>query len=169
MMRRIFDMPELKDKEVLTINQNAMISEAIKKMKLYNCGAIVVLDDKKKLAGIFTERDVLNRVVDTDIDIKHTKVLEVMTSDVKVANKNDSVSDSMRRMSQGRFRHLPIVDDNNNVISIVSQGDFVAYTWGDIAHLFAAKAQSSFFSNFQLWIMIIGILAYTTLVAILFR
>ena len=169
MLRRIIDIPEIKDKEVISISQNSMISEAIKKMKIYNCGAIVVLDEKGKLAGIFTERDILNKVIGTDIDIKHTKVMEVMTSNVKVAHKNDSVSDSMRRMSQGRFRHLPVVDDDNNVISIVSQGDFVAYTWGDIAHLFSAKAQSSFFSNFQLWIMIIGILSYTALVAILFR
>ena len=55
-----------------------------------------------------------------------------MTSKVQTANENDRVSDCLRRMSNGRFRHLPVVDDNQNLVGMMSQGDFVAYTWPEL-------------------------------------
>lgn len=83
-----------------------------------------------------------------------------MTKNPKTAHMNDTVADSMHQMSQGRFRHLPIVDDEKSLVGIVSQGDFVAYTWYDIFNKLAHQTRKSFLTNTQLWVLILGLLAY---------
>lgn len=161
----ISDIPEFRDKkETLTITKSAKLSTAVKRMAEHNYGSIVIVNKSGKLEGIVTERDILIKVAAEDKDISKLKVSDVMTSDVKTANINDSVPDSLRRMTQGRFRHLPVVDDNNKVVGIVSQGDFVAYTWPQILQRVASNAKVSFFSAFQPFLIVIAIVLYTVVI-----
>ena len=113
-----------------------------------------------KVVGIFTERDLLVKVVGKRKKPEELTLVDVMTKNPKTASMNDSVTDSMRRMSQGRFRHLPVVDDHNNLIGIISQGDFVAYTWYDIFNKVTGETKRSFLTNTQLWMLVLGPLAY---------
>ncbi len=76
----------------------------------------------------------------------------------------DSILSSLRRMSQGHFRHLPIVDENKKLVGLVSQGDFVALTWGQLFHHLRQDTKSSFMTYTQLWMMIIGIMIYFSIV-----
>lgn len=157
---RIIDVPEFKDKtDVLTMPETANLMDVVVKMVERNIGSVVVVRDSK-VVGIFTERDLLTKVVGKRKNPEDLTLVDIMTKNPKTASLNDTVADSMRRMSQGHFRHLPVVDENKNLIGIISQGDFVAYTWYDIFTKFTTQTKRSFLSNTQLWMLILGPLAY---------
>jgi signal-transduction protein with cAMP-binding, CBS, and nucleotidyltransferase domain len=84
-------------------------------------GAVVVLD-QQKLVGIFTERDVLVRVVGGGRDPSTTRVSEVMTSAVRSVEPTTPIDETLRVMSERRHRHMPVVE-NNEVRGLISMGD----------------------------------------------
>ena len=160
---RIVDIPEFQDKDkLLTCRKGLTVLEACQMMQKENRG-----ENDETLIGIFSERDVLNRVVAIKKDPEKITIDEVMTKDVKTGSLTDNIPESMRRMSQGRFRHLPIVDDDNKLIGIVSQGDFVALTWYDLWHRFKQKTKTSFIGFTQVWMIVIAIILYTFAVLML--
>ncbi len=157
---RIIDIPEFKDKtDVLTMPETANLMDVVVKMAERNVGSVVVVRDSK-VVGIFTERDLLTKVVGKRKKTEDLALIDVMTKNPKTASLNDTVADSMRRMSQGHFRHLPVIDDKKNLIGIISQGDFVAYTWYDIFTKITNQTKRSFLSNTQVWMLVLGPLAY---------
>jgi CBS domain-containing protein len=157
---RIIDIPEFKDKtDVLTMPETANLIDVVVKMAERNVGSVVVVRDSK-VVGIFTERDLLTKVVGKRKKVEDLSLIDVMTKNPKTASLNDTVADSMRRMSQGHFRHLPVIDDKKNLIGIISQGDFVAYTWYDIFTKITNQTKRSFLSNTQVWMLVLGPLAY---------
>lgn len=129
---RICDLPEFVNRtKLLTCKPDETVYGAVVAMANKRCGAIVVTENGQhdgKLVGIFTERDLLGRVVAHGEDIETVTVAQFMTSNIETASPKDSAVLSMGRMSHGRFRHLPIVDEEHNLLGMVSQGDFVAFT-----------------------------------------
>ena len=128
---RICDLPEFINRtQLLTCGPEETVYEAVVAMANKHCGAIVITDNGQpggKLLGIFSERDLLGRVVAHGEDIESAKVKDYMTSLIETATPQDSVVLSMGRMSHGRFRHLPVVDEQNNILGMMSQGDFMAF------------------------------------------
>lgn len=140
---RISEMPEFKDKtEVSHFNIDAKLSDAIEHMATNNYGAVLVMENNK-LKGIFTERDLLRRVAAKGVNIKTAKLKDYMTTKIKTAQIDDRVHDCLRRMSQGRFRHMPVVDEQGNLKGMLSQGDFVAFTMSDIIARAATSAKAA--------------------------
>ena len=126
---RIAELPEFKNRtKVLSCSPDDTVYDAVVSMTYRRCGAIVVLDEAGKLAGMFTERDLLSRVVAQGCDVEDTLVSQAMTTNLETASPHDSVVLTMGRMSHGRFRHIPIVDDKGVLLGILSQTDFAAYT-----------------------------------------
>jgi len=161
---RIIDIPEFHSrKEVLIFDKNMSVFDAVQKMASLNYGSAII-GEQGKLLGIFTERDLLNRVVSQNLDAKNTPLIQVMTHNPQTANNQDDVIDSLNRMSSGRFRHLPIVDSENNVKGLVSQGDFIAVTWGQLLHRLTQQTKFSFLKNTTLWMAVISIAVYTVLI-----
>jgi CBS domain-containing protein len=161
MSMRITDMPEFKDKtEVLTIEQTSSLAAAIDGMCQRGVGSILITN-KGKLAGILTERDVLNRIAGAGLDIAKTKLVDVMTKDLKTAKADDQIMDCMRRMSKGRFRHLPIVNEKGDVVGLLSQGDFVALTMSQAWDRLTTTAKEGIFSNYQPFLILLGVAIYT--------
>ena len=157
---RISDIPEFKDKtHILSIAKSVKISECTRKMSEHNYGSIVITE-KKKVIGIFTERDLLNKVVSKSIDPDKVKVEKVMTKNIATATIEDQISATIRRMSQGNFRHMPIVDDKNELVGMISQGDLVSYSWSEIFHYLGMKTKSSFMTNTQLWMLLFVLVLY---------
>ena len=157
---RISDIPEFKDKShVLTISKDTKIIDCVKKMSKHNYGSIIIAE-KNKPIGIFTERDLLNKVIAKDIDPKKDAVEKVMTKDLATAKSDDQISTTLRRMSQGHFRHMPIVDADGNINGIISQGDLVSYSWSEIFHFLGQKTKSSFMTHTQIWMLIIALGVY---------
>jgi CBS domain-containing protein len=89
-------------------------------------GAVLVEDDGA-LVGIFTERDLLNRVDYSDALWSHVVVRDVMTPHPMVIRSDDSLSEALRRLTQGHRRHLPIVDDRGRVLGLISVRDILTY------------------------------------------
>lgn len=141
---RIIDMPEFKDKQnVLSFETTTPLKDAVNEMAEKNYGACLVTT-KGKLSGIFTERDILRKVVSgKGVDLKKAKLKDVMTTNPKTARENDKVADCMRRMSQGRFRHMPVVDDKGKILGMLSQGDFVAFTMSDVVARLGSSAKAN--------------------------
>ena len=86
-------------------------------------GAIMVVDDKGQLAGLFTERDVLNRVVAKGLDPDKTPLSAVMTSALQTASPDKPLAHALHMMFEGGFRHVPVVDANGKPLGMVSARD----------------------------------------------
>jgi len=97
------------------------IFEAVAEMNRLRIGAIVILE-AGKLAGIFTERDVLRRVVGAGIDPRTVRVTEVMSRDVMTVAPETTVEDVAAMFTERRCRHLPVVS-NGNLVGLISIGD----------------------------------------------
>lgn len=168
-MIKIKDMPEFRDRaEVLTINETAKLSSAVEAMVTAKYGSIIAMKGEK-IAGILTERDLMNKVLFNNMDYKKLKVGDVMTTRVQTANENDSITDCLRRMSNGRFRHLPVVDDNGKLMGMMSQGDFVAYTWPEIWNRVKEHASIVVNNKYQPLLILGSVVGYTALVLLLIK
>jgi len=100
--------------------------KVVAEMKTQGRGAVLVEDDGA-LVGIFTERDLLNRVDYSDALWSHVIVRDVMTPHPMVIRPEDSLSEALRRLTQGHRRHLPIVDDRGHVVGLISIRDILTF------------------------------------------
>ena len=102
------------------------IGEAALVMKEHRIGCVLV-EVEGKLVGIFTERDILTKLVGTGYDPAKVKVDGVMTRDPETLTPDDPIAFAMRLMSVGGFRHVPLVDADRRPIGILSIKDIVEY------------------------------------------
>jgi CBS domain-containing protein len=145
---KIEDRLEFKNKApVYTLSPDDLVITAIKAMSEKNYGAVVVVDGGKKPLGIVTERDFMRRLLNDGRDPAKTKLSEIMTTNLKLAKGDDSLIEWLQQMSNERFRHLPVVDDNGVLINMMSQGDFVSYTWPQLINRVVEQARASFEVN----------------------
>ncbi|MEK7810255.1 MAG: CBS domain-containing protein, partial [Pseudomonadota bacterium] len=93
-------------------------------MRERDIGAVMVVDGSK-LVGIFTERDCLHKIASLGRDPKQTLVQEVMSVKVRYVTLDMSVSQCLALMTERFFRHLPVLDEEQNILGIVSIGDLV--------------------------------------------
>lgn len=109
---------------VVTIGREATAFDAAKVMNDHRIGALVVTDAKSsEVAGIFTERDLLKRVVAEGLRPEETRVGDVMTSDVIVCTAQAPVDEIRQTMRNKRIRHMPVVDDAGRLVGMISIGD----------------------------------------------
>ena len=112
---------EDKGRVVHSVAPQSTVIDAIRKMNTERIGAVLVMDGDQ-LAGIFTERDVLCRVVDEGRDPTTTNVADVMTTQPVVVKSTTTVAEAMAVVSEKRCRHLPVVDESR-LVGLVSSGD----------------------------------------------
>jgi CBS domain-containing protein len=115
-----------KSGEVLRIDVNASVYDAVKQMVEANVGALLVTD-AGEVTGIVTERDYLRRVTLEGRTDKETPVREIMSSPLIVATPETTVDEAMALMTDRRIRHVPVVGDGE-LVGIVSIGDLVKFT-----------------------------------------
>lgn len=111
-------------KAPVTISPTSTVRQAAEAMAAANKGAILVVSDDR-LRGIFTERDLLTRVVAARKDPETVAVAEVMTSQLVVGSPSDDFHTGLRRMVSTRCRHLPVVE-GDRVVGVVSRRDLMA-------------------------------------------
>lgn len=116
-----------KGSDVHTVTCSVSALDAVNRMNAHGVGAVVVTDEAGGVEGIFTERDVLRRVVGKQLDPQQVPVGDVMTGDVICCDAQMKVEDVRGLMKQRRIRHLPVVDDNGKLIGLVSIGDINAH------------------------------------------
>lgn len=112
---------ERKGPDVHAVASTITIAEAVAEMNKKRIGCIVIVDEGR-LAGIFTERDVLRRVVGADVDPKTVRVGDVMTKNVHTIPPETSVEQTMTLFADRRCRHIPVVD-HGTLKGLVSIGD----------------------------------------------
>lgn len=122
-----------KGHKVHAVAPDAPVLEAIRLMAENHIGALLVLEGGK-LAGIVSERDYARKVVLMGRNAESTPVRDIMTTPVVTIGPGASVEDAMRRMTNGRFRHLPVVGEMG-VAGVVSIGDLVKCVIDDQRHL----------------------------------
>jgi CBS domain-containing protein len=113
----------VKDRKVYSINAEGTVLEAARFMMEHNIGALPVLRNGE-LAGIFSERDIMNRVVAVGRTPGHTAVSEVMTANPRAVNLDETIEECLFIMHEFGFRHLPIVD-GKELKGLVSLRDIV--------------------------------------------
>ena len=159
---KIKDRPEYRTKpRPMTCKPDETVRDAAMRMAEANYGAIIVTAGDERVIGMMTERDVLRRVVGDRRDPDETRVSEVMTKEVRCAKDTDDYLSWLRIMSNERFRRLPIVDEDGKLINIMTQGDFVSYTWPDLMGRVRTMAVGSISSNYNVALIIGGIMLYT--------
>jgi CBS domain-containing protein len=111
-----------KGTSVTTVTPTSTVSEAVRVMNQLHIGAVLVADADHKPVGIFTERDVLSRIVGPGADPKTTQVQTVMTTKLVTTTRNTTVDEAMALFMERRVRHLPVVE-NEKIAGIISIGD----------------------------------------------
>ncbi len=150
----------------LTCGPDTMIFDAVTQMAEKNFGSIFITDGNKTVLGVMTERDIFRRVIGESRDPKTTPVSAVMTTDVRMARKTDDIIDWLQIMSNERFRRLPIVDENDKLIAVMSQGDFVAYTWPQMLQQLSKMAQATLAPAFNPIAIVLGGLTYAFVILV---
>ena len=122
------DLSHLKQMETLAVSPEASAQQVAAWMKEAQTGCALVLDDRKKLVGIFTEHDVLCKLMKTGDDAQNVPVSELMTRNPEALKDSDSVAAALNKMAMGRFRHIPIArsDGSYSVASIKSVLNYIA-------------------------------------------
>ena len=121
MQTKLREVLKHKGRVVHSVAPDSTVRDAVRLMNRQRIGAVLVMDEGK-LAGIFTERDVLVRVVDAQRDPRTTLIREVMTSNLVTVSPEIRVGEALRVVTERRLRHLPVVE-NRELLGLVSIGD----------------------------------------------
>ena len=122
-MKLVKHLLDSKGRDVISIEPNASVLDAIKLMAEKGIGAMVVMDGSA-LAGIVTERDYARKVILKGRSSRETPVQDIMSADVRTTTVDQTVDSCMNMMTDKRIRHLPVVD-GDEVTGMVSIGDLV--------------------------------------------
>ncbi len=116
----------LKDKRLFLVKKGMTVLDVVKYMDLHNIGAVPVLDNEKKLKGIFSERDLMRKCIAKEMDLKTTAIDDVMTKQVIVIEATDTPEYCMQILKQENIRHIPVIDENK-LIGMISMRDLLLY------------------------------------------
>jgi CBS domain-containing protein len=125
-VEHVSDILDEKGREVLSIDGEATVFDAIKRMVEANVGSLLVFEGRR-LAGIVTERDYLRRVALEGRTEKETAVREIMTAPLVYVTPETTLDECMAVVTERRIRHLPVLDADREVLGVISIGDLVKY------------------------------------------
>jgi CBS domain-containing protein len=114
-----------KGRNVFSVSSTATICDAVAEMNRHRVGSVLVIDGGR-LVGIFTERDVLRRVVGAGVDPKRGLVSDVMTAGVITISPETTIEETMRIFTEKRCRHLPVIDQGR-LAGTISIGDITRW------------------------------------------
>jgi CBS domain-containing protein len=125
---------ELCDREIAAVGLDATVADAIHKMLDYHVGAVAVVDDEYRVAGIFTERDVLRKMALSRMDPHTTSIRDMMTTPVEMATRGTGAGEALSIMVERHFRHLPVSDDSGKLLGILSIRNLLEWRVGELSH-----------------------------------
>ena len=120
---KVRDVLKTKGPKVVTIEADATLRSALSRICEDKVGGLLVLNRAGKLEGIITERDIM-RQVHQRADLNQVKVVDAMTKEVKVASPSADIEEVEFAMTEGRFRHMPVMD-GDELVGVISIGDMV--------------------------------------------
>jgi len=120
---KVKDILDQKGYDILSVDTGTTVYDAIAKMADHNIGALLVMENET-LKGIISERDYRNKIILKGRKSKNTAVSEIMTGKVICVNQSDNINLCMQLMTNKKFRHLPVLEDDK-VTGVISIGDVV--------------------------------------------
>jgi CBS domain-containing protein len=120
-----------KGRNVTTIEPNATLATAIAVLAQHRIGALVVLGPERRVIGILSERDIVRALAEQGAGALGAPLAQVMTRKVSTCNECDTVSAIMEQMTAGKFRHVPVLDQDR-LVGIISIGDVVKHRLGEM-------------------------------------
>jgi CBS domain-containing protein len=164
---RIKDRAEFKTKpKPLTMTEDRTVADAVAVMSEKNYGSVIIVDADDRVTGVMTERDVMKKIVNQNLDARTTRLADVMTRDPRLASEDDDIVDWLRIMSNERFRRLPVVDKDKRIKAVFTQGDFVSFTWPDLMRQMTQLGKATLSRNFPTALIGGGVLIYSLLMII---
>lgn len=124
---------ELCDPEAAAVTLQATVAEAIRTMLDRHVGAVAIVDSERRVAGIFTERDVLRKFSLSGRDPEATLVRELMTTPVELATSETGSAEALVTMVERHFRHLPVVDNNGKLLGVLSIRNLLEWRIEDLS------------------------------------
>ena len=122
-----------KGSEVITIGPTATLEDAIALLTKHRIGAVVVLGADQRLIGILSERDIVRALSEQGDKALHEPLSQSMTRTVTTCSESDAISEIMERMTRGRFRHIPVLEQDR-LVGIISIGDVVKQRLAEMEH-----------------------------------
>jgi CBS domain-containing protein len=115
-----------KGREVVSVEPNATLSSVAALLAERRIGAVLILGVDRRIAGIVSERDIVRALGERGAAVLDEPVSRIMTRQVSTATEGETISSIMERMTAGKFRHIPVVDQGR-VVGIISIGDVVKH------------------------------------------
>lgn len=112
--------------EVAYLTPESTVEDCAKLMCNNHIGCIPVCDCNKTVVGLVTDRDVILRSIACNKDVKSTPISDIMTCKVCCCMQNEDIKQAEKKMSEEQIRRLPVVDENNKIIGIITLGDLCA-------------------------------------------
>ncbi len=118
---------ENKASVVFSVHIDAIVSDALQNMDEKNIGALMVIDSQENIQGIVSERDIVRNCYRNQANVKGLAIRDVMTPRGKllVARAEDDINNLMGAMTQNHIRHIPVVNEQDKVVGMVSIGDII--------------------------------------------
>ena len=113
-----------KGRDVVVHMGGTAITEVVRDLSQRGIGATVITDEEDRVVGIVSERDIMRAIATSGAACLDQPVSSIMTRNVATCSEHDTVTDIMAKMTDGRFRHMPVVS-NDRLVGIVSIGDVV--------------------------------------------
>lgn len=133
-MKTLKQLLDQNPRDPLAVAPDDSVFSALELMARHDIGAVLVMSGKQ-LVGIFSERDYARKIILLGKASKETQVREIMTEKVLFASPSQNTNEAMALMTEKRIRHLPVLDDAQNVIGMISIGDVVKETISEQAFL----------------------------------
>lgn len=111
----------------ITVPGSATLEEAVENLQEHHIGCVLVSGEDGTLEGIFTERDLLNRVAGKKLDWCECRVSDFMTRDPETLRPDDRIVWALNLMHMGGYRHVPLVDEQNRPVGVISVKDIVEF------------------------------------------
>jgi CBS domain-containing protein len=126
-----------KGRDVVTIDPNASLAAAVELLAEKRIGAVVIVGADRRIVGILSERDIVRALAEQGRKALDEPVSAAMTRKVSTCHERETISSIMERMTRGKFRHVPVVDQGR-LAGIVSIGDVVKHRLSEVEHDSAA-------------------------------
>lgn len=126
-----------KGNDVISIEPTATLETAVRTLAQHRIGALLVLGTDRRVIGILSERDIVRVLAEKGAGVLSQPLSQIMTRKVVTCNSSETIGVIMERMTAGKFRHVPVVEQEQ-VIGVVSIGDVVKYRLQEMEHESAA-------------------------------
>ncbi|MEM9726320.1 MAG: CBS domain-containing protein [Pseudomonadota bacterium] len=122
-----------KGRQVHSIRPEATLAVAVRILRDKGIGALLVIDENDRVQGILSERDIVRKLAETPGQTLPQSVAENMTRVLEMCGPDDELVSVLRRMSEGRFRHMPVIEDGD-LCGVVTIGDVVNFRLSQLEH-----------------------------------